>query len=503
MGLALHSGVLAEAFTRMRRVLEAVGLQSPEGARIQRILKQDLAFYFRRLRRAVEDIGLPQLVLQFGPQPGAPDGDREATQNEVTLGRDVAAHTVRPQIEALSELLFNILLLSLDSAMRAGLKQGAEVELNEAGEQIWLREQSITAGIELPGPVAREAADFAAQTSARLVTGINQQTQERMAQLVARGIRDKLGVEGTGRIIRRELLEMSVRRSNLIATTEINDAMSEAMLRQMQRRGATGKGTVLSIRPCPICINNHRAGSIPVDQAFPSGHQRPPFHPDCACTLVTKRRPGGAARLRQNTLQQGMAALPQGIPTAAQQQMINTILAENPEFAAVKDALTSYTEGAIGIIQEQAAEAIKAGKALTPLENFGEALVNGIRHSPTNTRTVWRGLELFATEPEAAAVLNLRVGDTWQLLEPQSWSYSRAISKDFALGATTGVGGLESEVTSVLIRLKGTSKGINAEAFSVLQGQEEFVTNGVFRVVGREVAEDGILTITVEQTGVL
>ncbi|MCH7620523.1 MAG: hypothetical protein IH870_01340 [Chloroflexi bacterium] len=206
--------------------------------------------------------------------------------------------------------------------------------------------------------------------------------------------------------------------------------------------------------------------------------------------------------MRQNTLLQGMAALPQGIPTTAQQQMINTILAENPEFAAVKNALTSYTEGAIGIIQEQAAEAIKAGKALTPLENFGEALVNGIRHSPTNTRTVWRGLELFATEPEAAAVLNLRIGDTWQLLEPQSWSYSRAISKDFARGAT--VGGVEfTDATAVLIKMKGSSKGINAEAFSVFQGQEEFVTNGVFRVLNIDTAADGIRTITVEQVGVL
>jgi hypothetical protein len=274
----------------MRHVLEAVGLQSPEGARIQRILKQDLAFYFRRLRRAVEDIGLEQLVLQYGPQPGDADGgERAATQNEVNLGRDVAAHTVKPVVDGLTELLFNILLLSLDSAMRAGLKQGEQVELNEAGEMIWLREQAIET-FEVPGPAALAASQFAAQRAAQLVTGINLQTQQRMAQLIARGIRDKLGVEGTGRLIRRELLDMSVRRSNLIATTEINDAMSEAMLQKMQARNAPGKTTVLSrINPCPVCINNHQAGAMPIDQAFPSGHQRPPFHPDCHCTLVTKR----------------------------------------------------------------------------------------------------------------------------------------------------------------------------------------------------------------------
>ena len=291
MGLSLHNPILAEAFTRMRHVLEAVGLQSPEGARIQRILKQDLAFYFRRLRAGIDDIGLAQLVLQYGPQPGDADGGkRKATQSEVDLGRAVAEQTVKPVVDGLTELLFNILLLSLDSAMRAGLKQGEQVELNEAGEMIWLREQSITT-FELPGPAAIEAAQFAAVTAARLVTGINRTTQRRMAELIAKGIRDKLGVAGTGRLIRRELLEMSVRRSNLIATTEINDAMSEAMLRKMVQRNAPGKGTVLSTNPCPICIGNHADGAIPLGQAFRSGHQRTPFHPDCRCTLVTKRLP--------------------------------------------------------------------------------------------------------------------------------------------------------------------------------------------------------------------
>lgn len=496
MGLALHSGVLAEAFTRMRHVLEAVGLQSPEGARIQRILKQDLAFYFRRLRRAVDDVGLAQLVSQYGPQPGDAEPGREATQYEVTLGRDVALHTVTPVVEGLTELLFNILLLSLDSAMRAGLKQGAEVEINEAGEMIWLREQSIET-FELPGPAALEASQFAAQNAARLVTGINQQTKERMAQLVARGIRDKLGVEGTGRLIRRELLDMSVRRSNLIATTEINDAMSEAMLRKMQQRNAPGKATVLSIRPCPICINNNRAGAIAVAEPFPSGHQRPPFHPDCACTLVTKRL-GGRRGFTQNTLKQGLQALPQGIPTAAEQQMIDSIVAANPEFKALKTTVGTYTEGAMGIIQEQAAEAIKHGAVLDTLENSGEILVNAIRLSPTKDRTVWRGLGLTASETEAKAVLRLKVGDTWQLLEPQSWSYSRVVSKDFALSNIDF-----PDAQAVLIKLKGSTKGINAEAFSAFQSQEEFITNGVFRVVKKEISFDDILTITVEQAGVL
>ncbi|KKL70050.1 hypothetical protein LCGC14_2108800 [marine sediment metagenome] len=160
MGLSLHNPILAEAFTRMRHVLEAVGLQSPEGARIQRILKQDLAFYFRRLRAGIDDIGLAQLVLQYGPQPGDADGGkRKATQSEVDLGRAVAEQTVKPVVDGLTELLFNILLLSLDSAMRAGLKQGEQVELNEAGEMIWLREQSIQA-FELPGRRNRRATRY-------------------------------------------------------------------------------------------------------------------------------------------------------------------------------------------------------------------------------------------------------------------------------------------------------------------------------------------------------
>jgi len=37
---------------------------------------------------------------------------------------------------------------------------------------------------------------------------------------------------------------------------------------------------------CDICAENESAGWIPIDEAFPSGDQTPPNHPNCRCACL-------------------------------------------------------------------------------------------------------------------------------------------------------------------------------------------------------------------------
>lgn len=41
-------------------------------------------------------------------------------------------------------------------------------------------------------------------------------------------------------------------------------------------------------KDCEICVQNQNAGCIPLNQAFPSGHQTPLAHDECRCDLLTQ-----------------------------------------------------------------------------------------------------------------------------------------------------------------------------------------------------------------------
>ena len=74
-------------------------------------------------------------------------------------------------------------------------------------------------------------------------------------------------------------------RAQMIARTETNDALSQASMDKMRDMGIDGKEW-LTGDPCEICAANEADGVIPREQAFSSGHVRPPAHPNCNCSLA-------------------------------------------------------------------------------------------------------------------------------------------------------------------------------------------------------------------------
>jgi hypothetical protein len=145
--------------------------------------------------------------------------------------------------------------------------------------------------IDRLGSSGQSAADWAADQAAQLVKGINQTTLDQIAGAVAEGIQDQLGVPGTSRLIRLAVDNMSKVRSDMIATTEMNRAMSTAALDKMGRLGVEYKQIILAPDACDICQENADADPIEVDEDYPSGDDGPPFHPNCRCAVTGARPP--------------------------------------------------------------------------------------------------------------------------------------------------------------------------------------------------------------------
>jgi hypothetical protein len=142
------------------------------------------------------------------------------------------------------------------------------------------------------GITGHDAVTYAEQRAAELVTGINETTLERIADAVAEGIENRLGVPGTSKLIREVMDDMSKFRADMIATTEINSAMSEASLRKIASVGIPYKRWLIADDDADeICTGNADQGAIPVGEAFDSGDFRPPAHPNCRCAVVGARAP--------------------------------------------------------------------------------------------------------------------------------------------------------------------------------------------------------------------
>jgi SPP1 gp7 family putative phage head morphogenesis protein len=156
-----------------------------------------------------------------------------------------------------------------------------------------LREAESITPTELDkfGDTAKKAAAWAAEQAAELVVGLDDTTIDLIAGDIERGIEERLGAQGTARLIRQTLDDMSTSRALTIASTEINRAMSAATLDKLSGLGVEYKQWILDADPCEICIANAEQGAIAVDEDFDSGDDAPPAHPNCRCAVAGAQAP--------------------------------------------------------------------------------------------------------------------------------------------------------------------------------------------------------------------
>jgi hypothetical protein len=150
--------------------------------------------------------------------------------------------------------------------------------------------------IDRLGETAQNAAQSAAEHSCEylpteLLKPVRENDYQTLNLAISDGIREMLGVPGTGRRIRKALPYLSVGQAQMIAHNGMARAMEEATFRKILRLGYKLKQVITGPDPCPICRANHEQGPIPVADPFRSGHLYGPFCLACRCAITAARPP--------------------------------------------------------------------------------------------------------------------------------------------------------------------------------------------------------------------
>lgn len=150
--------------------------------------------------------------------------------------------------------------------------------------QLALDDLSITASFDLQNP---RQIQLLQELGAERVTGIDKETRRTITNQLVEGVTAGEGVEELGRRIRTHIDDMSVRRSELIATTEIASAAGMASLETYRQNGVEQKGWITAgdDKVTEGCQENEDASPIAIDASFPSGHDAPPRFPGCRCAV--------------------------------------------------------------------------------------------------------------------------------------------------------------------------------------------------------------------------
>ncbi len=237
--------------------LKRPGLLGVVGLRAEKRMQQALEAYFGVLGKKIVSLNLEKLSADT---------------------TDVLRHSV----ELRTHNTLRILSPLLKACFETGIHD-AMLDTNHIHHMAEASDDPLSE--ELPLITSDEAALYASIRAGELVTGINQTTQALIADAIQQGIDENLGVQGTSSLLRDALDGMTTYRSRLIASTEMNDAMSEAMLRKLDRIGVEYKQWITATQCCDECAENEDESPIPIDELFSSGDARPPAHPNCRCAI--------------------------------------------------------------------------------------------------------------------------------------------------------------------------------------------------------------------------
>jgi SPP1 gp7 family putative phage head morphogenesis protein len=174
----------------------------------------------------------------------------------------------------------------------------------------------------LEGATREEILKVASTQTGKLITNVSESTIKGIAESIKSSLENQAGVDGAARALRdmiglnaeqvksinnlekelkkkglsaseiekvkqKEIAKKKKKRSEVIAQTEMREAVSQGEKEVMKNRGARYKVAISSQdgKVSDVCQTNEAAGPIPIDDNFPSGHDTPPFHPECRCSV--------------------------------------------------------------------------------------------------------------------------------------------------------------------------------------------------------------------------
>lgn len=176
---------------------------------------------------------------------------------------------------------------------------GSIAPMQEAGENDDIPDTIYDSSLfNLENP---RAVEYARKRAAEAISEINETTRREVRKIVAEGLETGMSPAQVAQRLADKFVQFAVprpgkripNRATLIAVTEMANAYCEGSLQlgqELQKAGIVMVKHWLTVgddRVSDGCRQNEKAGWIPINDAFPSGHQRPPRFPGCRCDLLT------------------------------------------------------------------------------------------------------------------------------------------------------------------------------------------------------------------------
>lgn len=176
---------------------------------------------------------------------------------------------------------------------------GSIAPMQEAGENDDIPDTIYDSSLfNLENP---RAVEYARKRAAEAISEINETTRREVRKIIAEGLETGMSPAQVAQRLADKFVQFAVprpgkripNRATLIAVTEMANAYCSGSLQLGQELQQSGIAmvkhwlTVGDDRVSDGCRQNEKAGWIPINDAFPSGHQRPPRFPGCRCDLLT------------------------------------------------------------------------------------------------------------------------------------------------------------------------------------------------------------------------
>jgi len=248
----------------------ATSVDSALGQRLANRLRTRMAAYFRGLADTFPYVEIAQVYGRFAiTEAAGGTGAGKATDK-----------VIEDWLAEQQYLLESAIVAGIEGAVESGYS----AELAQWAEAMgWAPPETGFAVATNP-----KLMDWARTHAGQLVKGLNVETQKDLADLIAKGLEDQVGIPKLSRLIRQRFTDMAKERADMIAITETNDTLSQVALQAGKDVGADKKEWIRTTDfECDICGPNADQGRIPIDDTFESGHDAPSGHPRCHCSLAT------------------------------------------------------------------------------------------------------------------------------------------------------------------------------------------------------------------------
>lgn len=275
---------LLEAHARIAKRRAVAKLERQFAQAFARLFRAESRAFVRRVQRLGQPAQQEARRLTFGQAAGVsrPWPLREADEGENP-----------PDLEALLAE-WELAVAEFDAAAIQKLAMRILDQALDAGAAAALKGAGTALQFDLESPAALK---FLQSRAADLIAGIDATTRDQLRTLLAKGVKDGLSYDEIAAAIRDKFSDFEGGRARTIAVTEIGNAYEEGALLASQELEAAGLEmqkswlTAEDDRVEEVCLDNAAAGWIALGDDFPGGVARPLQHPNCRCTMLSRRRP--------------------------------------------------------------------------------------------------------------------------------------------------------------------------------------------------------------------